>query len=325
MRTSLDCIPCLLRQALEAGRLVSSDPLVHERIVRDTLEWIGETDFRQSPPVLAQRIHRRLRELTGVDDPYRLAKDRLNRLAIGLLPELRAEIVAARDQFALAVRLAIAGNIIDLGVNGSLTEADVRRSIDQALSEPVQGRLEELRQACQQAPRVLYLADNAGELVFDRLLIEHLGPDRITVAVRGAPVLNDATVEDARAAGLPEIVEVIDNGSDAPGTILEDCSAAFRRRFSEADLVIAKGQGNFETLSDEPSNVYFLFKVKCPVIASRVSLPVGAQVVASTGEGFRRSSGRPPDKSGQAGTSVNRGHQGSPKHPRSAGRHTEGS
>jgi hypothetical protein len=103
--------------------------------------------------------------------------------------------------------------------------------------------------------------------------------------VRGAPVINDATMADARAVGLHEIVEIIDNGSDAPGTILEDCSEDFRRRFSEADLILAKGQGNFETLSEQPRNIFFLFKVKCPVIAAHVGLPVGTHVLARSRAG----------------------------------------
>jgi hypothetical protein len=282
VRTSLECIPCLVRQALDAGRLASPDPAIGEQLVRDVLTWIAASDLRQAPPVLAQHIHRRLRELTGVEDIYRPAKDRLNRVAMGLRADLEGAVAAADDPFDMAVRLAIAGNVIDLGVTGDVSEAAVRRSVDQALREPVHGRVEDLRRVADQADRILYLADNAGELVFDRLLIEQLGPGRMTVAVRGAPVINDATMEDAHAVGLPDIVEVIDNGSDAPGTVLDDCSPAFRRLFATADLVIAKGQGNFETLIDEPSAIFFLFKVKCPVIAGRVSLPVGAHVVART-------------------------------------------
>jgi hypothetical protein len=105
--------------------------------------------------------------------------------------------------------------------------------------------------------------------------VERLPAGRVTVAVRGAPVLNDATRADAEAAGLPDIVEVVDNGSDAPGTLLDDCSADFQRRFREADLIIAKGQGNFETLSETDAHIYFLFKAKCPVIAAHAGLPVG--------------------------------------------------
>ena len=156
----------------------------------------------------------------------------------------------------------------------------MRRSIDQALAEPFTGDQDGFRQALSKAHKILYLADNAGEIAFDRLLIEQLLPERVTLAVRGAPVINDATMDDARAVGLHEIVEVIDNGSDAPGTILADCSEDFNRRFAEADLILAKGQGNFETLSDDHRKIYFLFKAKCPVIAAHVGLPVGTHVLA---------------------------------------------
>ncbi|MBI9083539.1 MAG: DUF89 family protein [Desulfobacterales bacterium] len=280
MKTTLDCIPCFVRQALEAARMVSDDPTVHERIVREVLHWSSGMDLNQSPPVLAQRIHRRLREITGSTDPYLEAKARLNRMAMDLLPDLKAEIKSAPDPLAMAVRLAIAGNVIDLGAHGSVTEADVRRAVQQALEEPFSGNWDEFSQAVAQARSILYLADNAGEIVFDRLLIEQFSPERVTLAVRGAPVINDATLADARVAGLHEVVDIIDNGSDAPGTILEDCSPEFRLRFAAADMIIAKGQGNFETLSHVPGNIFFLFKAKCSVIANHVGLPLGTHVLA---------------------------------------------
>jgi len=129
------------------------------------------------------------------------------------------------------------------------------------------------------AKSILYLADNAGEIVFDRLLIEQLPRERVTVAVRGAPILNDVTWVDATTVGVDTLVKVIDNGSDAPGTVLADCSDAFQKQFAEADLIISKGQGNFETLSDSPENIFFLFKAKCPVVADQVGCPVGTQVL----------------------------------------------
>ena len=135
-----------------------------------------------------------------------------------------------------------------------------------------------------EARSILYLADNAGTIAIDRLLIEQFSPARIALAVRGAPVINDATMADARAVGLHEVVEIIDNRSDAPGTPLEDCNEDFTRRFSEADLVLAKEQGKFETLSEQPCNIFFLFKVKCPVIAAHVGLPVGTHVLAQSSD-----------------------------------------
>ena len=278
MQTALECIPCFARQALEAARFVTDDPAVHEQVLRDVLRSAAEMDLRQPPPFVGQRIHRLLRQLTGADDPYRAAKERFNRMAMDMLPELSARVRQAADPLATALRLAVAGNMIDLGLNGGLTEHEARQAVNGALDEPFHGQVEGFRQAVEAAKDILYLADNAGEIVFDRLLIEQLPAGRVTVVVRGAPVLNDATLADAEAVGLGRIAEVRDNGSDAPGTILPDCSEDFRRRFAQADLIIAKGQGNFETLSDERANIYFLFKAKCPVIADHIGLPVGTHV-----------------------------------------------
>jgi len=282
MKTSLDCIPCILRQSLDAARMVSTDIAVHERVIRDVLCWAGAMDLNQSPPAIAQRIHRRLREITGRNDPYQGAKDRLNSLALELIPELRAKIESASDPFVMATRLAIVGNVMDLGVNGNLTDVDVRRAINLALTEPFFEELERFHQAIMEAKSILYLMDNAGEIAFDRLLVEQISSRHVTVVVRGAPVLNDATLIDAQAVGLDKIAEVIDNGSDAPGTILSDCRPEFQRRFAKADLIIAKGQGNYETLSNEPGNLFFLFKVKCSVIADHIEQPIGTQVLTQS-------------------------------------------
>jgi len=185
----------------------------------------------------------------------------------------------------LAARLAIAGNVIDMGVNLNLTEADVRQAVNHALTEQFFGEEDSFRQAIAKAQSIMYLADNAGEIAFDRLLIEKISPERVTLVVRGAPVINDATLADAQAVGLDKIVEIIDNGSDAPGTILSDCSREFQRLYTDADLIIAKGQGNFETLNNEPGNLFFLFKVKCPLVADLVNQPIGTQMLVQSRSG----------------------------------------
>ena len=280
MQTSLDCIPCILRQALEAGRMASPDPLVHEQLMRDVLSLGAEMDLSQSPPRMAQLIHRRLRYMVGVEDPYIQAKERLNRIALELLPSLQEEVVKADNPLSMAVLLAIAGNVIDLGINGNIHEDHVLQAIQHALDEPFLGEIVRFRQAVAEAQSILYLADNAGEIAFDRLLIEQLGPERVTLVVRGSPVINDATLSEAQAVGLDNIVTIIDNGSDAPGTLLEDCSPDFRRIFAASNLILAKGQGNYESLSESSAPIFFLFKVKCPVIAAHVGLPLGTQVLA---------------------------------------------
>ena len=281
MRTHFDCIPCFVRQTLDLVRLITDDERIHEQVVREVLHLASEIDLHQSPPAMAQKIHRMIRKLTGVHDPYLPIKNRFNKLAMEMYPELRERIADSADPFETAVRLAIAGNIIDLGVKTGLTESQVEKTIAQSLTDPLDTKaLKEFRNATTQAKDILYLGDNAGEIVFDRLLIEQLPCEDITFVVKAHPVINDATIEDARIAGLTEIVNVIDNGSDAPGTILESCSQNFRWRFNKADLVIAKGQGNYETLSDaDKKDLFFILRAKCPVIARHLSCEIGQMIL----------------------------------------------
>ena len=280
MHTQLDCIPCFLRQALGAIRRLTDDEEMHARVVRELLRGLGELDLTDPPPVMGRRIHRLIRRLLDDDDPYRPVKEQFNRHALALYPSLKERIEASADPFDTAVRLAIAGNTIDFAALENVTESAVREVIERALSRPLRGTIDGLQERIESAARILYLADNAGEIVFDRLFIERLPRERITLAVRGGPVINDATREDAEAAWLSALVEVIDNGSDAPGTILEDCSPGFRRRFDEADLILAKGMGNFETLNTvNGGRVYFLLMAKCPLVAQHVGCAEGDFVV----------------------------------------------
>ncbi len=279
MKTSIDCIPCFVRQTLEAARFASNYPSVHEGVLREMLRCLAGLDLDRPPPFVGQMIHRRLRELTGNKDPYRDAKNRHNRLALQLLPELKEIVRKSPDPLKTAVLLAITGNVIDLGANGSLTEDEVRSSIARTLSEPFHLDIEHLRKEISKASSILYLADNAGEIVFDRLLIEEMPVERTIMAVRGGPVINDAVMDDAHAAELQNLVRLVSNGSDAPGTILDDCSLEFQSYYKNADLVIAKGQGNYETLSNEEKNIFFLFRIKCGTVASHTGFKPGTNVL----------------------------------------------
>jgi hypothetical protein len=280
MRIYLDCICCFVRQALDAARLATEDEQIHEEVVRGVLRLASDLDMSRSPPVIGQQIHRLIRKLTGSDDPYRQVKGRFNNLALRLYPDLRSWIMNSGNPFETAIRLAIAGNIIDLGVKTSIQESEIEGVIRDCLTTDFDGlEVKAFGDAVSKAERVLYLADNAGEIVLDRLLIEQLPAEKVTVAVKGSPVINDATMEDALLAGLPKIVEVIDNGSDAPGTILQTCSQSFRDRFEDADLIIAKGQGNYETLSGADKNIFFILKAKCPVIARDLGCEVGRMIL----------------------------------------------
>jgi len=277
-------MPCFLRQALEVSRFATDDPRVHTQIIRDVLKMASTLDLNQPPPKVSQAIHRRLRQLTGIEDPYAEAKRRFNRLAWSILRAMDGREKHGKDALYYSLRMAIAGNVIDLGVKGNLTEKEILSSFRNVLNEPLAGNLAAFKACARDARSILYIADNAGEIVFDRLLIERLGPERVTLTVRGGPVLNDATLGDAQEAGLAEMVRVVESGSDAPGTILLDCSPEFMQLFQSADLIISKGQGNFETLGDLPGNIFCLFKVKCPVVASHVGHPVGTHMLYKSKE-----------------------------------------
>jgi len=272
-------MPCFIRQALDSAKLVTDDEMVHEQVIRYVLKLASDLDMSKTPPEIGQQIHRLIRELVCNDDPYRESKKRFNRLALDICNDLEDTIGSSEDPLETAIRLAIAGNIIDLGVKTSISESDIEKIITNCLTADFdKSAIEEFKNAVSRAERILYLTDNAGEIVFDKLLIEQLPLEKVTVAVRGKPVINDATAEDAEFAGLTELVEVIDNGSDAPGTIIDGCSKEFKRSFEQSDLIISKGQGNYETLSDKQKDIFFVLKAKCPVIARNLGCEVGEMI-----------------------------------------------
>ncbi len=288
MRTYVDCVPCFARQALDAVRMATDDPALQARVMRRVLAQCAEFSFELPPPVMGSQIHGIVREETGEPDPYLERKQAANQLGLEILAALRDRVDRADDPFGAAVRLAIAANVIDLGAKSGeeLSEAVVRAELAGALDKELPGgAVDVLRGSTARAHSILYLADNAGEIAFDRLLIEHLPAGTVTVAVRGAPVINDATLEDADAVGLPDVARVITNGGAVPGTLLDECGELLRRCFAEADVVISKGQGNYETLSDEKRpNLFFLLRVKCPVLARDLECSIG-QLIVRTGKG----------------------------------------
>ncbi len=280
MRTYLDCIPCFVRQSLEAIRFVSEDVNLHEKVLREVLRYASEMDLHDSPPIMGRRIHRLIKEITGIDDPYEKVKEYFNHFAMKRYPELKKRIRQSPNPLETAVRLSIAGNIIDFGPNKEIDDFYVQHAIEHSLTAHFMDRdMKDFQQSLNDAETILFIGDNAGEIVFDKLLIELLPMQKIVYAVRGYPIINDATMADAQAVGITDLVHVIDNGNDAPGTILELCSETFLDHFYNASFIIAKGQGNYETLSHSPQNIFFILKAKCPVIANHIGCEVGDLVL----------------------------------------------
>ena len=278
MKTYLDCYPCFLRQSLEAARMAGANESQQHRVLQAVASKIQDFELTSTAPEMVYQIHRIVRQETGAADPYRQAKDDSTRQALALYPRLKSMVAAADDPLEFAVRLSIAGNIIDLGMS---TSYDLEGAIERVLAEPFGvSALPAFRAALTGAKQILYLADNTGETVFDRILIETLQKP-VTYVVKGGPILNDATRPDALAAGLDAVAEIVDNGSDAPGTVLELCSPTFRRLFAGAEFIIAKGQGNYESLSGTAGPIFFLLQAKCPVVARDLGAPVKSIVLAN--------------------------------------------
>lgn len=285
MRTYLECIPCFFRQALSAARLAGADEEDQKRILDEVAGVLPTFSLNATPPEMGRIIHRIVMKITGKEDPYRHIKAESTRKALTCYPQLKEILSQADDRLRAAVKLAIAGNSIDYGVRDAI---DIEKELLSILNAENRGSADTVfdysrfRDALHRAESILYLGDNAGETVFDRLLIEELlqqTEKSITYVVRERPIINDALIDDARQCGIDELVEIISSGSDAPGTLLSICSSAFLERFNQADMIISKGQGNFETLSEAHQPIFFLFVAKCQVIARDIGCHQGDMVL----------------------------------------------
>ena len=278
MKAKPDCIACLFKQALNTIRVVTPDPVVWQEVLRRTEAHAQGASMDQTPAALSQHVYRIVSEVTGVADPYRELKRHTNESALRMLPDLERIVNESADPLKAAIHMAAAGNIVDLGIGEPF---DLEQDIAKLMAQPFAiDDYARFRADIRPGAKLLYLGDNAGEIVFDRVLVEHLIAHglNVTVSVKSGPVINDAIMEDARTAGIASLVPVIETGSNDIGVHWDHVSAEFRAAFEGADIVISKGQGNFETCSDRPENVYFLLKAKCEMVARELGVAFGDTV-----------------------------------------------
>jgi len=283
MRARNNCIPCILKQGLNTVRLISDDPELHRKVLDEIMKRLIGVKLDRTPADHSNVAYRVVSELTGVKDPFYELKRKYNRIALGMYDTLKSIVERSEDRLHTAIKLAVAGNIIDLGIAHPFDlEKDIEEILraDFAIDDYGPFR-ESLAEAEKRPPgRILYIGDNAGEIVFDRVLVEELRGYDITFVVKSGPVINDALMEDALEVGIDGVANVIETGSDGIGIPLGEVSEEFMRHFKEADLIIAKGQGNFETLSEVSGNIFFLLKVKCEDVADELGVRFGDIVFA---------------------------------------------
>jgi len=278
MKLNLDCIPCFQRQALQAVRFISDDEKLHQRVLREVAKKLLESNWDSTPPELAHQIHSIVKRITNENDPYKEVKRESNDLVLKIYPELKQKVKKSRDPIRTAVRLAIAGNIIDFGVPQEFNLEDTIREVLKkkfAIDD-----YKKLKEKLKDAETLLFFVDNAGEIGLDKLLVETFLEakklEKIDFVVKGGPIINDATLEDAVYMGLDGLPNseflTISNGEVGTGPARS--SQTVKRWIKEHDLVISKGQGNYEGLS-EHNGLFFMLMVKCPIIASDLGVEVG--------------------------------------------------
>ncbi len=284
----------MLRQALSTARLLDMDDTAAREVVDYTMKLLVEDGRRCRAQHIIVRVYEHVRERVGGAtqqcDPYAELKRRSNDIALAFVPQAEQLVARADDPLAMAIRVATAGNIIDFGAR-SHTEVDIDAELA-AIPSLVFSRFDydTFLNRLHTARTLLYLADNAGEIALDTVLVRQLKRSRpglaITVATRERPIINDATVEDAARVGMDTEATVISSGSIYPGTVLGETSAAFDSLFTEADMVLSKGQGNFETLCDAPrDDIFFLLRAKCELVAGHVGAGVGELVLWAKEDG----------------------------------------
>ncbi len=274
-----ECFPCFLRQvniSLSQTSLPREDKIA---IIKQTLPEVENTDSTTTPAHSTTFLHRKIRRLLG-SDPFHEIKRRYNQIALGLYDHLKEIVNNSDDPLFTATRLAIAGNSIDFGIYKSVDiEAEISRALEEKLAWDDYSRFKE---SLNEVDHLLYLLDNAGEIVFDRILIETLAnmDISVTAVVKGSPVINDATMDDAKETGLIKCARVVTNGSDCIGTILPWCSQEFKKLYNSNLVILSKGQGNFETLCDETKrDIFFLFQAKCDVVADFIGVKKGSMLL----------------------------------------------
>jgi len=298
VKTFLDCIPCFYRQALEASRLAGATEEKQKLVLDELALVLPSVEMDSPPPEIAINIYSIVNRVTGNPDPYKELKNKGTDLALEIYGRMKEMVSSSAEPLKTAVEIAIAGNIIDYGAQYSFSlEEEIEKILEMFSKTSSNGNyavfdFDNFKADIEKAGSILYLADNAGETVFDRILIETINDiypgKKIVYAVKEKPVINDAVVGDALRAGIDSCAEIVSSGSHAPGTLLSVCSPAFLEIFEKADMVIGKGQGNFEVLSDVKRSVFFMFRAKCAIVARDIGCRIGDAVLFHKRQGEKR-------------------------------------
>lgn len=276
MHANSMCISCIISKQEKKIRPFSDEDKKSEYMHR-VLEIVYKHGRSESSPWLAEQIDQLYEDFWGETEDYTQIKHKYNQLLLSKETEIEQRIRESEDPVKESIKYVCAANYIDFSAVEHVTEQTFEKLLEKAGSETVsQEEYQAFQKDLEKAKRVVYLTDNCGEIVLDKVFIRFLREVcphlQITVIVRGKDVINDATMEDAREVGLTDLVPCVGNDNGAPGTVLKSFGEQTRRLVLDADLVISKGQGNFESLFDEGVNPYYMFLCKCELFVRRFGL-----------------------------------------------------
>ncbi len=277
MRIFLDCLPCLLRQVHEATCMTTDDETIQVLIMDEALDTLSKYKKYSCAPELCEAMHTIVKRYTGVEDPYAEIKSSDISEALKLETIIKNFKFREENRLLNALKVSATGNVMDSAIYKNL---DIKKCFIEELEKPFAiCDKDEFDKDIVKAEKVLIIGDNAGEVVFDKFLAAYLSCNhKVIYAVRDAAIINDATVEDAIKTGITEYSEVMSTGCGMPGAVYKLCSEKFQNIFNSADIVISKGQGNYEALSDTSRDIYFLLKAKCHRIAQDLDVEINEYV-----------------------------------------------
>ncbi len=283
-----DCIPCISKMALDVMRTITEDQQLVSRFLTDILELkpLRGENYSITSPELTRDVWLKIRKFSAVEDPLKTKKQEQNRIALNVYPSVKEVIERKSDPVGEALKLSILGNSIDsmVGMGGFSGEEIVKLLQESRIDAQA---VEELKEKISKARKIIYLGDNCGEVVFDRLFIETLRKFYDTEMIyitRTLPILNDAVLEDALSVGMNEVVQVMENGilEPLPGTMIEKVSEEVRDLIEDSNLVISKGLGNYDSLSEDDhlrGKISFLLRGKCYPSCAAHGAPFGSLIV----------------------------------------------
>jgi len=269
-------VPCIIKQVINTLKISGCSNELGRKVISEVLHKLKNIDYRRSPAANSDIAYTVFKEVTGIKDPYYDLKRKYNRLALDIYPELKKVVDSAKDKLYTAAKIAVAGNVIDFGIDIKKADTlDLSMIIrDLKSTQLAVDDFDKFRESLKNSINILYITDNSGEIVFDKIFIKELAKldKKVVLTVKSDPIINDATVEDAAEANFDGLAGVIETGNGNIGINMDNSSDAFLKEFKKADLIISKGQGNFETLDKDETNIFFLLKAKCEYIAKELGV-----------------------------------------------------